>query len=469
MRAAAAAGTCVQSGVEPGGVQEQHLPPASSRSSASLQLDQWARTAAATRAGRLRLRRALDVHRAFGLAGLSPLADRLAIASEDGRTVKVVPTTCSSGDHPRQPNAEAGSSHSEQDPGLSISCEHPSHLAWCPDGGRLVVSTQQGASVRVRVFSGTGLVGSFVEPLGGGEALHAAPRTFAGATAIFLVIPAQDGARVVAASTQGCVTARHPPVTVVHWIPAGSDTCLAGLTRDTLYVCTSTQMLAFGLAQVPPGSVAPVAHSWGRSISVWAESRTATAGHALLLVDLAAQRLVQSCNIDQPQPQPQSLPQLQPQPSLGGSAHGQGMLRQGACAVAVQPSTSSTISVLATAGGRFGMQRFTVPTAGAGFEAQRPTAGPRSGPVFEWDPLGRWLAVVGRKVGLSVLDGRTGTPLASWPGLDVPVPGQVQLNQLRWLPDGTGLVCQQMRWTEHESSRRSLPTACVLEFGDDLE
>ena len=368
------------------------------------------------------------------MEALSAQAHRLAVIFGDRRAMHVVPTICSPGHH-----------QDEQGLQLSFSYKCPVSLAWSPDGEHMVGSTQQGRSVRVRIFSGTGLVEPFVEPFADAEvdehAVHNFVRIVAGASAIFLVIAVQDNARVVAASAHGCVTARHPPVAVwwLSWFQADNDACLAGVTRaaDALYVCSSSQMRATSQMPCSPASNAsPLAHSWDRSVSVWAESRTATTRHALLLVDLAAQRLVQSCKDGLP-----SVFDSGPLSTLG----------QGACSVTVKPSLSRTTFVLAITGADFGSQRFTV---SGSFNANIPCM---------WHPLGNHSAVL-RGVGMSVVDGMTGTPLAAWPDLQVPASGQKEQSHLCGLVDDTGLICQQMQPKEREGRDRSLRAAWVLAF-----
>ena len=391
--------------------QEQHLPlpPPSSSCSARQQLDLWARSAAAIRAGGLRQLRELGDLGMFLLDDLSPQADRFAVVSRGGCTVAMVPASCACGRSLLEP---------EQQPWLPYG--ESTHVAWCPDGQHLAVSTQQGRCLRVSIFSRANPVRSFVEPLAEQEtctALHGS----AGAAAVLLTIgsPASQQTsrqqRVVAASAQGSIT-RHPPVDCLCWTLAHNATCLVGVASaaDRLYVCSTSSMVTVSLRQSLPGATCALASSWGRSVSVWRQGGSgSTARHALLLVDLAGQCLERGCDLEQ----------------LCTASHGLDKLRQGAYSAAVLPEGSGQVHVLATSGPvDFGRHRFTV-----------------YGNLFEWDPTGRFLAVGSSVSGrLSVMDGVSGSFLASWLGLAADTTGRVWVTQLRWLPGSAGLLCGQV-------------------------
>ena len=371
----------------------------------------------------------------------------MTVLASGGHCITLVPTTCA----PGRSRLDLQAQHAACRQDLQLLAGSPGEVmgvkyVWCPEGRLLAVCREelrplhaaQRRCLSVSIFSGAELVGSFVEPLGYAEICKAAPHVSAGAAAVFFPLDTADGVtRVVAASARGIVTARHGPLPVLAWTLAHHSTCLAGVSRsaDALYVCGSDSMLVISLVHFPTDHVRSLASGWGRLVSVCAASGTASAGHALLLVDLAEQRLVQCCNLD-----PASVPQNAP-----------GALQQGACSAAVQlppvwPNAcpeGSKVCILSTAGPDFGRQSFAVP-----------------GSCFQWDPMGRFLAVGSLMGGVSVVDGRTGTPLASWMGLSVPYPGSGWRSQPRWLPDGTGLVCEQLG----PGSLQACQAACVLTF-----
>ena len=365
------------------------------------QLDLWARQAAAVRAGGLHL--ACDLGGSgdtVARLAVSPSADQVVVLprSRASRAV-LVPVTGTQLDPASQLAAQPPSA------ALAVPTAGPAEVvavAWCPTGQHLALATQEhrGASLRVSTFRGTQLVGSFLEPLAHGEACSRDSLLVSdGAAVVFLLVRTLDGSRVVAATAQGTVTARHPAVKFSSTALLDCGQLLATPwdgDRLCVYSASGVQEISLHTADSHWSHVS----GWGCQAAAVMCSREQV---VLLLVDLVRHVVQHRTTLsDDPREYP-----------VEGLAHG-----AHAAAVLVY---DDSVSVIATSGGEVGRELFSC-----------------SGDNFAWDPLGRFLAVsymgsgsAGR--GVRILDGATGAKLALWrPDAQVQYP--------RWLADGRGLV-----------------------------
>ena len=370
------------------------------------QLDLWARQAAAVRAGSLHL--ACDLGGSgdtVARLAVSPSADQVVVLprSRASRAV-LVPVTGTQLDPASQLAAQLPSA------ALAVPTAGPAEVvavAWCPTGQYLVLATQgypaAPRALQVSTFRGTQLVGSFLEPLAHGEtrsrhALHSL-LVSDGAAVVFLLVRTLDGSRVVAATAQGTVTARHPAVKFSSTALLDCGQLLA-TPRDGDKLCvfsaSSVQEISLHTADSHWSHVS----GWGCQAAMVMSNREKV---VLLLVDLVRHVVQHRTTLsDDPREYP-----------VEGLAHG-----AHAAAVLVY---DDHVSVIATSGGEVGRKLISC-----------------SGDHFAWDPLGRFLAVsymgsgsAGR--GVRVFDGATGAQLALWRR-------DAQLQSPRWLADSGGLV-----------------------------
>ena len=373
------------------------------------QLDLWARQAAAVRAGGLHLARDLGGSGdTVARLAVSPSADQVVVLPRSRASRAVLVSITGTQLAAQLPSAA-----------LAVPTAGPAEVvavAWCPTGQHLALATQEhrAASLRVSIFRGTQLVASFLEPLAHGEACSRDSLLVSdGAAVVFLLVRTLDGSRVVAATAQGTVTARHPAVKFSSTALLDCGQLLA-TPRDGDKLCvfsaSSMQEISLDTADSHWSHVS----SWGCQAAVVMSNREQV---VLLLVDLV-QYVVQhrTTMSDDPREYP-----------VEGLAHG-----AHAAAVLVY---DDHVSVIATSGGEVGRELFSC-----------------SGDNFAWDPLGQFLAVsymgsgsAGR--GVRILDGATGAKLALWrPDAQVQYP--------RWLADGRGLVVMTTT-TLRKGSRRA--------------
>ena len=384
--------------------QEERLP--AREASMRQQLDLWARSAAAIRAGGLHLACELGNLLDLQLVELSPQADRVAVVLLDntGR-VDLLPIAGTQHDLASQLSAPA--------PGQTLNPPSSGQvklleLQWSPSGQRLVLVTRERSrasrSVRVSTFEGARLVGSFVEPLLTGRERFCSLDISQDATTMLLTLRYGGMSRVVAGSAQGSIAARHPRVPIAsRTAPLDGGRLLAvSSAGDRLYVCSAAGVRELGLHRAAAVHDRVLVSSRGRLATVVLGSSSGL--NELLLVDLMRQGVQQSCELQAARLAGSSAPLLVRS------------LAQGAHAVALR-FPHDQIGVIASSGGDFGRELFRC-----------------EGSCPQWDPSGgRFLAVARDCDGLHVLDGTSGAVLASWHANAV-------LSQLRWLPDSRGIA-----------------------------
>ena len=289
-------------------------------------------------------------------------------------------------------------SHTLSPPGRALA-----EMVWSHAGQHLVLLSHDGDedyadSMHVSIYKGTRQVSSFLEPLTDSEGLLQL-LIFDDPAIVFLFLGSWLGTRAVVSTAQGAMTARHPRAQLAASMEAleGGRVLTASECGDRLCIYSATGMQELSLQ--PAGHQHVRLGSWGPLAAVVHSGCPEGVENKLLLIDLDHQVVLHRIQ----------LPQLSGSLAVCSAV-------MGARSVALR--LDGGYCVLASTPREAGAELFRCP----GCEAQ-------------WDSLGKFLAIRTDDGGLRVLDGATGTEVASWRA--TPIAGVAQ--SWRWLAESRGL------------------------------
>ena len=398
------------------------------------QLAAWGRQAACVRAGNLQLSCELGGTNQVGHARLSPGADRVAFQfSSNGRSVAVLPVT---GTNHSLPFLRSKTLPDQTLTPPGSGSDQLLRVEWSPTGQHLVLLTSQsnaaGSGMRVSTYRGALLVGSFVEPLAGGDNVIDLHITDDAATMLLSVGAVGQCSRVLACTVQGTVTARHLSApTAQHAAALGNGRLLTAPTSgESLFIYSASCAQQISLSRPPARYLKVSLSGRGATASVLLISRDSAVAHVLVVVDLV-QCCVRHC--------------VEVREDYKDSSRW--TIAQGARSVALTLEDIGKMVVFATAGEQEGKQLWE---------------GMCGGCDAAWDDMGNFLALV-RFREVLVLAGASGTPLAS-----MRLHPKAVLSSLGWLPDSAGLVVLQSEYLSPpglaEGPVAVYESLCVMKF-----